>query len=271
MGEGATPADLIKAGQSDPKVADFLNRLNDVLLDEVEGETQEDTANGVAPASGLDAIRESVSQSVSSHDNNNAKETTTTIKPPTTTPSATMEYMEMANVVKEELQDTIKPELLNRIDEIVVFSPLSNRDITGIATLLLEESIQRAKKERDITLQIEPSLIQKIVQEGSRASSTFGARPMRRAVQRYFEDTVSESIIRQFLKDGHGASVRLGAGANAVEVVRGEDGEVMSCFVDENHAGGIGSSSGGSKPASKGVNGEKEERVADEPLKVDAV
>lgn len=126
------------------------------------------------------------------------------------------EYGEMSDVVKEELEYSMPPELLNRIDEIVVFSPLGTKDLRSIAKLILDRTVDRAWDERGIRLSCAPSLLDRIVKEGTGGDAAqFGARPMRRAVQRFFEDTAGQGIINGFLKEGDGAIVELCEAADA--------------------------------------------------------
>jgi len=158
------------------------------------------------------------------------------------------EYAEMSDVVKEELQNEMKPELLNRIDDIVIFSPLGNDELSGIASILLNKTIERAKEERDITLSTGPNLLKKIIEDGGLNAAQFGARPMRRAVQRLFEDPVSDAVIRGFLKEGYNAVVEMDdattnmLGPILVSITRSSDN--TSIVVEaEDDSGGIGGSS----------------------------
>eukprot|EP00980_Cylindrotheca_fusiformis_P001412 scaffold345_cov134-Cylindrotheca_fusiformis.AAC.23 len=154
-------------------------------------------------------------------------------------------YAKLSEVVKEELEFAMKPELLNRIDEIVVFSPLSDSNLNSIAELILNRTVQRAQMEQDLTLELSPSLSQKVTEEGSSNAAQFGARPMRRAAQRFFEDSISDAIVRGFLKRGDDAVVGLGEDADDrsynVEITRTSDGQVLQVPVDK-VSGGIGSS-----------------------------
>ena len=156
------------------------------------------------------------------------------------------QYSEMSDVVKEELEAAMKPELLNRIDEIVVFSPLGGSDLRGIVKLIVSQAVDRASKERSITLSVSDCLIDKILEEGSANAAQFGARPIRRAAQTYVEDAVSDAIIRGFVKEGETATVsfgREGAGPfelSTVQITRHSDGQAMAFEVEDAH-GGIGS------------------------------
>ena len=157
-------------------------------------------------------------------------------------------YARLSETVKDALEDTMKPELLNRMDEIVVFSPLSSSDLSSISDLLLSKITQRAESEQDLKLSASPALSMKVMEEGSSNAAQFGARPMRRAAQRFFEDAVSDALIRGFLKNGDEAVVDLipdeldpSSRHYTVEVRRSSDGEALKVLVDK-VSQGIGSS-----------------------------
>ena len=98
---------------------------------------------------------------------------------------------------------------------------------------IVDASIDRALKERSITLVVSESLIDSIVNDGTINAAEFGARPMRRAAQRLFEDAVSDAIVRGFLQEGDSGSVDMGTGTNGslglptVIIKRGSDGEAL--------------------------------------------
>jgi ATP-dependent Clp protease ATP-binding subunit ClpC len=157
-------------------------------------------------------------------------------------------YARLSETVKDALEATMKPELLNRMDEIVVFSPLSSTDLSSISDLLLSKITQRAESEQDLKLSASPALSLKVMEEGSSNAAQFGARPMRRAAQRFFEDAVSDALIRGFLKNGDEAVVDLipdelepSSRHYTVEVRRSSDGEALKVLVDK-VSQGIGSS-----------------------------
>jgi ATP-dependent Clp protease ATP-binding subunit ClpC len=148
------------------------------------------------------------------------------------------EYSKLAGIVKAELEATLKPEFLNRIDDIVVFQPLSDKELSMIATTMVLTIIARAKRERDIDISVSHALLEKMVGEGSKASMQFGARPLRRAVQHILEDAISESVVKSFLLFGDSATFDVHEGADPqsplyVIVTRFRDGEVLSIKVDE--------------------------------------
>jgi ATP-dependent Clp protease ATP-binding subunit ClpC len=154
-------------------------------------------------------------------------------------------YGVLSEVVKEELELEMRPELLNRIDEIVVFSPLAKDDLSMIADLILKQTVNRAQKEQEMNLSVAPALTQRVMEEGSSNAAQFGARPMRRAAQRFFEDAISDAIVRGFLVTGDSAVVDLAAEENIesryynVQITRSSDGTSFQVPV-EKASGGIG-------------------------------
>lgn len=173
----------------------------------------------------------------------------------------------------------MKPELLNRMDEIVVFSPLSSTDLASITSLLLSKTIQRAEDEQNLKISATSALSQKVMQEGSSNAAQFGARPMRRAAQRFFEDPVSDALIRGFLKNGDEAVVDLipesgGFTPNhIVEVRRSSDGEALRVAVDKVNQG-IGSVDSqrdepSDSPYSMDMNGSTRAKKKSRPLSTD--
>jgi ATP-dependent Clp protease ATP-binding subunit ClpC len=167
-------------------------------------------------------------------------------------------YPEMARVVKEELEATMRPELLNRIDEIVVFSPLSPTDLSDIAELLVRKVVGRAESEQNMKLEIDSSVIRRVMQEGSSNAAQFGARPMRRAAQRFVEDSLSDAIIQGFLNPGDAAKILLAETGDSqkdrVIVIRVADGETLEIEIEDGN-GGIGSVDSGLNGTSLTVAG----------------
>ena len=158
---------------------------------------------------------------------------------------AAEEYSALSEVVQEELQNEMKPELLNRIDEIIVFSPLDDENLRDIAIAIVDASIERAYKEKMITLTASDTLIDSIMSDGAMNAAEFGARPMRRAAQRLFEDAMSDAIVRGFLVEGDHATVDMGLNGNSlsgmptVVIMREKDGELLVVDVDDG-SGGVG-------------------------------
>ena len=103
------------------------------------------------------------------------------------------------NKVIDSLKDIFRPEFLNRIDEIVSFNPLTKEQLLQIVDLMLKDTI-KALNEKDIKMEITDEAKNFILEKGT--DIKFGARPLRRAIQRYLEDELSEMILRGELLDG---------------------------------------------------------------------
>jgi len=111
-------------------------------------------------------------------------------------------YAKLAAVVKRELEVVLKPEFLNRIDDIVIFQPLTEHELSLIATMMILDIVARTQRERHLDITVSGALLEKMVRDGSKTASQFGARPMRRTVQRILEDTISEAVVDEFLVEG---------------------------------------------------------------------
>ena len=103
------------------------------------------------------------------------------------------------NKIIDSLKDVFRPEFLNRIDEIVAFDPLTKEQLLQIVDLMLKDTVT-ALKDKDITMDISKEAKNFILEKGT--DIKFGARPLRRAIQRYIEDEISEMILKSELVDG---------------------------------------------------------------------
>src|SRR6266513_3154368 len=101
-------------------------------------------------------------------------------------------FDKMAEKVKEEINKTFNPEFLNRLDDVIVFHPLTREHIAQIVTILLKE-VQRRLGEEELTLRLTPAASDFLVERGY--DEHFGARPLKRAIQKYVEDPLSEKIL----------------------------------------------------------------------------
>jgi ATP-dependent Clp protease ATP-binding subunit ClpC len=140
------------------------------------------------------------------------------------------------DVVKGALEEAMRPELLNRIDEIVVFSPLSYENLKDIAINLIAETAKRAKDDLSIRLTVSDNIAEIATREALGVASVYGARPIRRAVQRYLEDTIAEAIMSEFIDEGDEVEVNLkdpNGGKRVVEIKRMLDGKSVLIDVDE--------------------------------------
>jgi len=109
------------------------------------------------------------------------------------------DYKNMRGHVMEELKRSFRPEFLNRIDEIVVFHSLQDEHLVKIAEILTRQ-VNKRLTENGLELQVEKSAIELIAKEGN--DPIFGARPLRRAIQRLIEDALSEKILEGEFKSG---------------------------------------------------------------------
>ena len=110
------------------------------------------------------------------------------------------DYEVMKKGVMDEVKKNFKPEFINRIDEIIVFHALTNKDMQQIVTLLSGSLIKRAKTQMDIDLTIAPSLKKHLVEKHS--DTKMGARPIKRAIQSVVEDAMAQEILAGKIKAG---------------------------------------------------------------------
>ncbi len=109
-------------------------------------------------------------------------------------------YEQMKENVMGEVKRIFKPEFLNRIDEIIVFHALNKENIRAIVSIMSDVMIKRTKKQMDITVILEDSAKDYIVEKGY--DEKFGARPLRRALQSKIEDRLAEGILDGKVKKG---------------------------------------------------------------------
>jgi ATP-dependent Clp protease ATP-binding subunit ClpC len=118
----------------------------------------------------------------------------------------------VTDMVLGEVRKTFNPEFINRIDEIIVFDALSDDDLRTITRLLVKQ-LNENLVDRKIRLALAPDVVDWVIEQTCKDRS-YGARPLRRAIQRYIEDPLSEELIRGHLKGGD-IEVYLDAGSLA--------------------------------------------------------
>jgi len=109
--------------------------------------------------------------------------------------------------VEALMQSTFKPEFLNRVDEIVMFKPLFKEELKDILELMLKELRNRLAEKR-IGISLTDEAKNFLVEEGY--STQFGARPMRRFLQRHLETMVARMIIGNLIEEGQTAEIDIG-------------------------------------------------------------
>lgn len=100
-------------------------------------------------------------------------------------------------IVMDEVKRQFKPKFLNRIDEIIIFEPLTDKELTQIVTLLLND-VQKRLAEMDIELIIKDEVKSYLLKHGT--DTIYGARPLKRAVQRYLQDPLAEQLLQKNIK-----------------------------------------------------------------------
>jgi ATP-dependent Clp protease ATP-binding subunit ClpC len=124
-----------------------------------------------------------------------------------------IDYEKMKERVLSELKRTFRPELLNRIDEIIVFRDLSHEEIKQIVDLLMKR-VKEQLKEQDVEIILSDEAKEVLVKEGY--DPIYGARPLRRAIQRLVEDPLSERILAKEIEPG-----------NTVLITADEEGHIV--------------------------------------------
>ena len=125
---------------------------------------------------------------------------------------AAADYKRMREGVMEEVKHIFKPEFINRIDEILVFHMLSKEDIYKIAANMLTGFKKRVKKQMDIRLQYGKAVVDHVADKGF--DKDYGARPLRRTIQKEIEDQLAEKIVSGEVRIGD--DVRVSIKKNAV-------------------------------------------------------
>lgn len=108
-------------------------------------------------------------------------------------------YKDMKANVMEELKKAFRPEFLNRIDEIIVFHALEKAHLKEIVSLMVNELVERLR-EQNMELEVTDAVKEKVSEEGY--DPQYGARPLRRALQKLVEDRLSEEVLKGTVREG---------------------------------------------------------------------
>jgi ATP-dependent Clp protease ATP-binding subunit ClpC len=123
-------------------------------------------------------------------------------------PDAKSNFERIAEKVKEEMQHVFNPEFLNRLDDVIVFHPLSQENIAEIVGILLKD-VQKRLSDEELTLKLTETASAFLVKHGY--DEKFGARPLKRAIQKFIEDPLSEKILLAEFSKGDEIEVDLAA------------------------------------------------------------
>jgi ATP-dependent Clp protease ATP-binding subunit ClpC len=123
-------------------------------------------------------------------------------------------YETMRNRVKDEIERAFNPEFLNRVDDVIVFHPLTREQIGQIVHIMLKEVRDRLAEE-SLRLKMTDAALEFLVDHGY--DEKFGARPLRRAIQKYMEDPLSEKILGTEFPAGEEIEVDVASDGEALE------------------------------------------------------
>ena len=119
-------------------------------------------------------------------------------------------YKDIKNRVIGELNKTFRPEFLNRIDEVIVFKSLTKEEIKKIATLILNNEVKILLEEQKIDLETTEEVKELLAKEGY--DPNFGARPLRRTIERLIENPISEKLLAGEFKEGDCVQIKTSGG-----------------------------------------------------------
>ena len=132
--------------------------------------------------------------------------------------SLSQEELEKKRVL-DEVQKLFKPEFLNRVDELLVFHPLGRPELSRIVDILLRD-VRRRLLEKDIRLEVTPSAKLRLIEQGT--DEKYGARPLRRAIEKLLENDLAELLLSGTFKAGDTISVRKGKAEDKLDFVKKE-------------------------------------------------
>ncbi|MCR4672061.1 MAG: ATP-dependent Clp protease ATP-binding subunit [Lachnospiraceae bacterium] len=126
------------------------------------------------------------------------------------------DYEKMKSTVMDEVKKIFKPEFINRIDDIIVFHPLTKEEVQSIADLMLQTITKRVREQLNITLNVDDETRQYLASKGY--NENYGARPLRRTIQNEIEDLLAESFLSGTIKSGDTIDIVLRDGKPAALV-----------------------------------------------------
>ncbi len=143
-------------------------------------------------------------------------------------------YEKMKDRVLEVLKSTFRPEFMNRIDEIIVFQSLERHELKEIIGLLMAEVAQRLE-ENGFHMEVLDSAVELILKEGY--DPAYGARPLKRAIQRMVEDRISEELLRKTIDAGD--TIIVEASEDQIVVRKAIKAELMEIEIESETENGV--------------------------------
>ena len=131
-------------------------------------------------------------------------------------------YEAMRDKILDESKRVFKPEFLNRLDDMIVFHQLERNDLVKIVDLEMAKVVERVRA-KDIKVHLDATAVEFLIDKGY--DPTYGARPMRRAVEKYLEDPLAEEFLRGNIKQGDTLEVHAAGEQLAFKVTRPEQNE----------------------------------------------
>ena len=131
-------------------------------------------------------------------------------------------YEAMRDKILDESKRVFKPEFLNRLDDMIVFHQLQRNDLVKIVDLQVAKVVERVRA-KDIKVHLDRTAVEFLIDKGY--DPTYGARPMRRAVEKYLEDRLAEELLRGNIKQGDMLEVHAAGEQLAFKVAQPEQGE----------------------------------------------
>jgi len=128
----------------------------------------------------------------------------------------------MRDKILDESKRVFKPEFLNRLDDMIVFHQLERNDLVKIVDLEVAKVIERVRA-KDIKVHLDTTAVEFLIDKGY--DPIYGARPMRRAVEKYLEDPLAEEFLRGNIKQGDTLEVHAAGEQLAFKVTQPEQSE----------------------------------------------
>jgi ATP-dependent Clp protease ATP-binding subunit ClpC len=131
-------------------------------------------------------------------------------------------YQAMRDKILDESKRIFRPEFLNRLDDMIVFHQLERHDLVKIVDLEVAKVIERIRA-KDIKVHLDTTAVEFLIDKGY--DPIYGARPMRRAVEKYVEDPLAEEFLRGNVKQGDALDVHAAVEKLAFSVTQPEQNE----------------------------------------------